>query len=57
MRNALRLAAQHGHKSIAMPLIGAGSGGGKPETVLAIMISELERLAFDGEVRIVRYRR
>lgn len=56
VRNTLILARQHGFRSIAFPLIGAGSGGGKPDRVLEIMRDELSTLDFDGEVRIVRFR-
>jgi O-acetyl-ADP-ribose deacetylase (regulator of RNase III) len=56
VQSALKLAREGGFRSIAFPLIGAGSGGGNPETVLAIMQNELDQLEFDGEVRIVRYR-
>jgi len=57
VRNALQVAQGRGWKSIALPLIGAGSGGGNPDRVLTIMSSELQQLTFDGEVRIVRYHR
>ncbi len=57
VRNALRIACDRGYRSIAFPLIGAGSGGGKPARVLAIMQGELKTIEFDGEVRLVRYRR
>jgi hypothetical protein len=40
-----------------MPLIGAGSGGGKPQQVQAIIEDELARCEFEGEVRVVRYRK
>jgi O-acetyl-ADP-ribose deacetylase (regulator of RNase III) len=56
VRNALRIVTSRGYRSIAFPLIGAGSGGGKPDRVLAIMQGELAMLEFDGEVRLVRYR-
>lgn len=56
VRNAMVLAKQKGYQSIAFPLIGAGSGGGKAERVLAWMQREVEAIDFDGEVRIVRYR-
>lgn len=55
VRNAMALAAKQGYRSIAIPLIGAGSGGGKPDRVQAIIESELVNCPFDGEVRIVRY--
>ncbi len=38
-------------------VIGSGSGGGKPERVLEIMLDELAKVEFDGEVRIVRFRK
>ena len=48
VRNATRLASERGYQSIAFPLIGSGSGGGKPERVLEIMRDELVRIEFDG---------
>jgi O-acetyl-ADP-ribose deacetylase (regulator of RNase III) len=57
VRNAIRLAAERGYRSIALPLIGAGSGGGRPERVLEIMRDELARFEFEGEVRIVRFKK
>lgn len=56
-RNAIALASEHGFQSIALPLIGAGTGGGSADNVLAIMQGELETCQFDGLVRIVRFRR
>jgi O-acetyl-ADP-ribose deacetylase (regulator of RNase III) len=55
VRNALALAKQKGYKSIAFPLIGAGSGGGKAERVQRWMEQELSGIDYSGEVRIVRY--
>ena len=57
VRNALALATQHGYRSIAFPLIGAGTGGGPPDQVLEMMQSEVADCTFDGEIRIVRYRK
>ena len=57
VRNAMALATQNGYRSIAFPLIGAGSGGGKAVRVLDWMRDELSRLDFDGDVRIVRFKR
>jgi hypothetical protein len=37
--------------------IGSGSGGGKPEWVLEIMLDELAKVEFDGVARIVRFRK
>jgi O-acetyl-ADP-ribose deacetylase len=57
VRNAVNLAAGHGFKSIAFPLVGAGTGGKKPAAVLEFMLDEITNANFPGEVRIVRYRR
>ena len=57
VRNAVRLAADHGFGSIAFPLIGSGSGGFKKDKALALMRQTLESVPFDGLVRIVRFRR
>jgi O-acetyl-ADP-ribose deacetylase (regulator of RNase III) len=56
VRNAIALARQRGYRSIAFPLIGAGSGGGKAERVLSCMRDELQSLEYDGLVVIVRYK-
>lgn len=57
VRNAIALANAQGYRSIAFPLIGAGTGGKKAEQVLAIMQDALRGVEFDGVVRIVRYRK
>ena len=57
VRHAIALAAEKQFTSIAMPLIGAGVGGVSPERVLEIMQDELSKLTYDGEVRIVCYRK
>ncbi len=57
VRNAMKIAREKGYRSIAFPLIGAGSGGGRAEKVLSIIQDELGQTEFDGQVRIVRYRR
>ncbi len=57
VRSAIALARQHGFRSLAFPLIGAGTGGRRAEDVLRWMVSELEALEFDGVVRIVRFAR
>jgi O-acetyl-ADP-ribose deacetylase (regulator of RNase III) len=57
VRGALGIAREKGYRSIAFPLIGAGTGGYPPEKVLEIMQSEVEQSEYDGEVRIVRYER
>ena len=57
VRNAMELAKTRGYQSVAFPLIGAGSGGGKSAEVLKWMVDELSRIAFDGEVRVIRYQK
>lgn len=57
VRNAISLARSRGYTSLALPLIGAGSGGGNPAKVQALIEDELTHCTFDGEVRIVRYRK
>jgi O-acetyl-ADP-ribose deacetylase len=56
VRNSLALAKARGYRSIALPLIGAGSGGGRADRVLAWMQNELGRIEFDGRVVVVRYK-
>ena len=55
VRSAIELAKDRGYRSIAMPLIGAGSGGGIAERVQLIIEDELSNCDFDGDVRVVRY--
>jgi len=55
VRNAMNIANAQSFRSIAFPLVGAGSGGGDPAAVLEIMKYELSQIDYDGEVRIVRY--
>lgn len=55
VRNAISIAQTRGYNSLALPLIGAGSGGGKAAKVQPIIEDELTKCKFDGEVRIVRF--
>lgn len=57
VRSALGIAGVRGYRSIAFPLIGAGTGGFPPERVLEIMQDEARRTGYDGEVRLVRFQR
>ncbi|MCP4778039.1 MAG: Appr-1-p processing protein [Planctomycetaceae bacterium] len=57
VRNAMQIAAYRKYDSIAIPLIGAGSGGGKPEKIIDMIQDELGTIEFYGEVVIVRYRK
>jgi O-acetyl-ADP-ribose deacetylase len=56
VRNALALAAQSGHRTIAFPLIGAGSGGFNQERAKTIMLDELRKLDSPLDVTVVVYR-
>ena len=57
VRNAMKLVSQLDFASVAFPLIGAGSGGGSPEQVQGFMLDEISRIAYEGSVYIVRFRR
>lgn len=54
VRSALDEAGRRGFRSIAFPLVGAGTGGGRPDEVEAMMRDEVARSGYDGEVVIVR---
>jgi O-acetyl-ADP-ribose deacetylase (regulator of RNase III) len=56
VRNAIRIAMENNFKSIAFPLIGAGVGG-KKDMVLEIMQDEICKIPYDGEIRIVIYKK
>ncbi len=57
VRNALELALAQGFSSLALPLIGAGSGGGKAKFVQEIIESELANSRFEGKIRLVVFRK
>lgn len=54
-RNALALADECGFDSIALPLIGAGTGGGSADAVLDMMKDELAKVSFRGRIAIVQF--
>jgi O-acetyl-ADP-ribose deacetylase len=56
VRNAINLAKSHGVRSLALPMIGAGTGGFREAVVERLIVNTLREVAFDGEVRVVRYR-
>jgi O-acetyl-ADP-ribose deacetylase (regulator of RNase III) len=56
VRNAMSLAKERGYRSIAFPLIGAGSGGGKADQVQMWMLDEMQWVDFNGVVLVVRYK-
>jgi O-acetyl-ADP-ribose deacetylase (regulator of RNase III) len=55
--NALRAAREHGLRTLAMPLIGAGSGRFDESRVLALITAALEAEPNDVDVTIVRFKR
>jgi O-acetyl-ADP-ribose deacetylase (regulator of RNase III) len=55
VRNAMALAHEKGFRSIAFPLVGAGSGGIRPERVREMMEEQLRSLDYPLETRIVIY--
>ena len=57
VRSALDIARQRGYRSIAFPIIGAGTGGFSPERALDIMRDEARQIDYDGEVRFIRFTR
>ena len=57
VRSALAIARERGYRSVAFPLIGAGTGGFSPERALEIMEDEASQIDYDGEVRLVRFQR
>jgi O-acetyl-ADP-ribose deacetylase (regulator of RNase III) len=57
VRNALRLAGEAGFGSLAIPTIGAGTGGLSEERVVELIAEEARGSSFPGLVRVVRWRR
>lgn len=57
VRNALQLAAEHGFQHIALPVIGAGSGGFDQNRALSLITHELTSLSYDLSATVVRYRK
>jgi O-acetyl-ADP-ribose deacetylase (regulator of RNase III) len=56
VNSALQVAMDRAYASLAFPLIGAGTGGGSPADVERFMREEMEKSAYPGALRIVRYR-
>jgi O-acetyl-ADP-ribose deacetylase (regulator of RNase III) len=54
-RSALKLAAGKGYRSIAFPLIGAGTGGASRQKTQRLIHAEIEASGFPGEALIVAY--
>ena len=56
VRNALDLARQHGFRSIAFPLLGAGSGGFDRERAKAVMLDEFSKSDAPIDVTLVSFK-
>ena len=56
VKNAMSLASDKGFKSIAFPLIGAGSGGFNQEQAKALMLDELSKLGLPITVKVVVFK-
>jgi len=56
IRNAIALAEREGFRSVALPLIGAGTGGFPLALAERLILDTLASLDFPGEIRVVRYR-
>jgi O-acetyl-ADP-ribose deacetylase (regulator of RNase III) len=55
--SAIGVAKREGYGSVALPLIGAGTGGGSEDEVVRIIEDQLRSMEWDGDVVIVRFRR
>lgn len=57
VKNAVRLAHEKGFRSMAFPLIGAGSGGFNEDRAKALMLDELSKLDVPVAVRVVVFKK
>jgi O-acetyl-ADP-ribose deacetylase (regulator of RNase III) len=57
VRNAMKLADEQGFRSVAFPLIGAGSGGFNRDRAKAVMLDELHALEYPLAVTVVVFGR
>lgn len=53
-QSALQLAQRHGIQSLALPLIGAGSGGFDEDAAQGLLLDELRRADATMDLRLVR---
>lgn len=54
-RNAVLLADAHGFRHVAMPIIGAGSGGFSEGGALELILGELAQVDTSTSVTVIRY--
>ncbi|WP_295620989.1 macro domain-containing protein [Chamaesiphon sp. GL140_3_metabinner_50] len=57
VRNAIRLVDEHNFKSVALPIIGAGSGSFRQGRALEIILDELDRVRTDARVIVVEFQK
>lgn len=57
VRHAMEMAEALGLRSVAFPVIGAGSGGFNPESAEKVMMEAFEGIESDVDVTVVRFRR
>lgn len=57
VRSAMTLVNARGFRSVAFPVVGAGSGGYGEDAALAVMTAALAQVSSRAEVRFVRFRR
>src|SRR5687768_11869631 len=56
VRSAVRVAEEHGYRTLAMPVIGAGSGGFDEKQALALILETARTLDCLVRLTVVRYR-
>jgi O-acetyl-ADP-ribose deacetylase len=57
VRNAMKIASQQAYRSVALPIIGSGSGGFSQATARGLMLHELSHITSLPRVVIVEYQR
>lgn len=57
VENAMRIVNEKSFASAAFPIVGAGTGGFKPDAAIAIMQNQLSKIDSKADVVIVRYQR
>lgn len=55
VRSAMEVVQQQGFKSVAFPLIGAGSGSFSTAKALEIILNEFQKIEMDARVIVVQY--
>ncbi len=57
VRNAMKIVEDNGFKSVAFPIIGAGSGSYKIEKALNIMLDEFSNIYSSSDVLLIKYKK